>query len=72
VISRNADKLMTVWIVPINNIGNTPSMYLKFIWKALLQYPGIGINADDWTVVSVGALYGEDAYACAGMTRLRM
>jgi len=37
-----------------------------------LHCPGIDRNADDWTVVSVSALYGASAAAYVGMTHLRM
>jgi len=40
--------------------------------KAQLHCPSIGRNADDWAVVSVGALYILSATAFAAMTRLGM
>jgi len=45
---------------------------MKLIGKAQLHCPGIGRNADDWTVVSVSALYGASNAAYAGKTHLRM
>jgi len=38
---------------------------MKLIGKAQLHCPGIGINADDWAVLSVSALYGASAAAYA-------
>jgi len=40
--------------------------------KALLHCPGIGINFDNWAVVSVSALYGASAAEYAGKTHLGM
>jgi len=59
---------MTRWwfgIVPFNT-NKIPCKCMKLIGKAQLQCPGIGRNADDWTVVSVNALYGVSAAAYAG------
>jgi len=65
-IDRNVDYSMVVWDIPCK--------FLKLIGIAHLQCPGIDWNADDWVVVSVGALYlyGASAAAYAGKTLLRM
>jgi len=49
-----------------------PCKCLKLIGKAQLHHPGICINADDWAVVSVSALFGPSAAEYAGKTCLRM
>jgi len=43
---------------------------VKLIGKAQLHCQGIRRDANEWAVVSVSALYGASAAACAGKTRL--